>query len=153
MAAVALISWLAHPYEGNCAEVTVGRLTGKDWLCMSAATVGVTVIFYFVLGALHTTNLIPSTLSVTTSFAAAFLTYKRSPLFALVYAANDLVLIVLWVLASMTDISYVSVTVCFAVFLVNDVYGFINWKKMGKKQAQGSDEKKSENAACNPAAV
>jgi hypothetical protein len=72
---------------------------------------------------------------VATSFGAVYLTFRRCPYFALVYAANDLVLILLWSLAAMTDRSYVSVILCFIVFLVNDVYGFISWKRMEKKQS------------------
>ena len=81
-----------------------------------------------------TANLIPSTLSVTTSFLAVYLTFRRSPYFALAYAANDLVLIVLWVLASRYDMKYISVVVCFVVFFINDVYGFVNWQKMKHRQ-------------------
>ena len=136
MAAVALVAWLRNPYKGNRAEVAVAHMRGKDWILMSAATIAVTVAFYFILKYFLTANLIPSTVSVTTSFAAAWLTYKRSPWFAVAYAANDVVLIVLWVLASMTDHSYVSVTVCFALFLVNDLYGFISWHKMRARQEQ-----------------
>ena len=58
----------------------------------------------------------------------------RSPWFALAYAANDVILIVLWVLASMQDVRYVSVAVCFGAFLVNDIYGFISWQKMKTRQ-------------------
>ncbi len=134
MAVIALVSWLAHPYQGNHAQVSVGRLAGKDWVLLALLTVSVSVVFYFVLAFFHTANLIPSTISVTTSFSAAFLTYKRSPWFALAYAANDMVLIVLWGLASLTDPSYISVLVCFVVFLVNDLYGFWNWRRMGKIQ-------------------
>ncbi len=136
MAAVALVAWLRNPYKGNRAEVAVAHMKGKDWLLMSAATSAVTIAFYFILDYFHTANLIPSTVSVTTSFAAAWLTYKRSPWFAVAYAANDVVLIVLWVLASMTDRSYISVTVCFAVFLLNDLYGFISWRRMRARQEQ-----------------
>ena len=136
MAAVALIAWLKNPYKGNRAEVAVAHMRGKDWILMSAATIVVTVAFYFILAYFHTANLIPSTVSVTTSFAAAWLTYKRSPWFAIAYALNDIVLIVLWMLASLTDRSYVSVTVCFAVFLVNDLYGFLSWRKMRARQEQ-----------------
>ena len=136
MAAVALVAWLRNPYKGNRAEVAVAHMKGKDWTVMSLATVAVTVAFYFILDYFHTANLIPSTVSVTTSFAAAWLTYKRSPWFAMAYALNDIVLIVLWVLASLTDRSYISVTVCFAVFLLNDLYGFISWRKMRTRQEQ-----------------
>ena len=78
--------------------------------------------------------MIPSTISITTSFIAAYLTFRRSPYFALAYASNDIVLIVLWVLASFKDISYISVVICFVVFLVNDLYGFISWLRMMKRQ-------------------
>ena len=134
MAVVALIAWLRNPYQKGKAEVAVAGIHRKDLWLMLALTVAVTAVFYFILASCNTANLIPSTLSVSTSFAAAYLTYKRSPWFALAYAANDVVLIVLWILQSMTETSYVSVTVCFAVFLVNDVYGFISWRKMEKRQ-------------------
>ena len=134
MAVVALIAWLRNPYQKGKAEVAVAGIHRKDLWLMLALTVAITAVFYFILALCNTANLIPSTLSVSTSFAAAYLTYKRSPWFALAYAANDVVLIVLWILQSMTETSYVSVTVCFAVFLVNDVYGFISWRKMEKRQ-------------------
>ena len=70
---------------------------------MLTLTVAVTAVFYFILAALHTNRLIPSTLSVATSFLAAFLTFRRSALFAAAYAANDLVLVVLWGLAAAED--------------------------------------------------
>ncbi|WP_300921669.1 nicotinamide mononucleotide transporter, partial [uncultured Dubosiella sp.] len=73
-----------------------------------------------------------STISVFTSFAAVLLTFWRSPYYALGYAANDLVLIVLWTLQH--DIVMI---LCFAVFLINDLYGFCNWRKMEKIQQEG----------------
>jgi len=94
----------------------------------------VTVLFYYILKYFETANLLPSTLSVTTSFLAVYLTFRRSPLFALAYASNDIVLIVLWVMASMLDARYISVVVCFAAFFVNDIYGYISWQKMKVRQ-------------------
>ena len=101
---------------------------------MGGMTAAVTALFYVILAYFNTANLIPSTLSVATSFIAAYLTFRRSPYFALVYAANDMVLIVLWVLASLQDSRYFSVVVCFAAFFVNDLYGFLSWKKMKIRQ-------------------
>lgn len=137
MAVFALISWLKNPYKGNKAQVTVKDLSKKEAVFMFALTAVVTAVFYFILDALNTANMIPSTISVTTSFLAVYLTFRRSEYYALAYAANDIVLIVLWTMATMTDISYVSVIICFVIFLVNDLYGFINWKRM-KKIQQGS---------------
>lgn len=134
MAVFALIAWLRHPYRGNRAEVKINTLKKAETAVMFAAALAVTAAFYFVLKYFNTANIIPSTVSVTTSFVAVYLTFRRSPFFALAYAANDVVLIVLWCLASLEDIRYVSVTVCFAAFLFNDLYGFISWQKMKRRQ-------------------
>jgi nicotinamide mononucleotide transporter PnuC len=135
MAFVASISWLRNPYKGNKSEVKVNRISKKENIFMWIVTVIVTIIFYFILDKFHTANIIPSTISVTTSFLAVYLTFRRSPYYAIGYAANDIVLIVLWTLAAIEDISYVSVIVCFIVFLINDIYGFISWRKIEKRQA------------------
>ena len=134
MALFALISWLRNPFEGNKAEVEVNSINKKEYVFMWILTGIVTVIFYYTLSAFNTSNIIPSTLSVTTSFAAVYLTFRRSPYFALAYAANDVVLIVLWILASTENISYISVVICFVSFLINDIYGYINWKKIQNRQ-------------------
>ncbi len=134
MAAAALISWLRNPYNGSKAEVKVNTVSQKETRFMWILTAAVTVVFYFILQRFHTANLLVSTLSVATSFLAVYLTFRRSPLFALAYASNDIVLIVLWLLASAADIRYVSVVVCFAAFLVNDIYGHISWQKMKIRQ-------------------
>lgn len=134
MAGFALISWLKNPYNNNKAQVKVNKLSKKEYAFMVVLTVVVTVAFYFVLKTFNTANLIFSTLSVTTSFIAVYLTFKRSSSFALAYACNDIVLIMLWILATLKDNSYFSVVICFFVFLVNDIYGFISWVKMEKNQ-------------------
>lgn len=135
MAVVALIAWLKHPYEGNKAEVKVNQISKKETLFMWLLAILVTVCFYFILEFFHTANIVPSTLSVTTSFVAVYLTFRRSPYFAVAYAANDIVLIILWILASMEDTKYISVIVCFIAFLVNDLYGFLNWRRIEKRQS------------------
>lgn len=137
IAVFALVSWLKNPYSGNRAEVKVNRLKAGEIVFMAALTVAVTLVFYFILAAFHTANLVPSTASVTTSFVAVYLTFKRSAFFAAAYAANDVVLIILWVMAACSNVSYLSVIICFVVFLVNDIYGFINWSKMQKRQEMG----------------
>ena len=134
MAVFSLVSWLRHPFKGNKAEVKVNQIKGKEYAFLVALDIAVTVAFYFILRYFDTANLFFSTLSITTSFGAAYLTMRRSPYYALWYVANDIVLIVLWTLAAMKDISYISVIICFVAFLANDIYGFISWKKMQKRQ-------------------
>jgi nicotinamide riboside transporter PnuC len=134
MAVVSLISWLKNPYEKGKTEVRVATITKKDISLLITLTPLITLIFFFILKFFGTANLLVSTLSVTTTFAAVFLTYKRSKYFTLAYAVNDVVLITLWTLAAIHDVSYLSVIICFVAFLANDIYGFISWQRMEKKQ-------------------
>ncbi len=133
IAIVTVIEWIRHPYKGT-KEVQVSRLTRRRGIIMVVGTVVSTVAFYFILGALGNANLIVSTLSVTTSFLASYLTFCRSPYYALAYAANDIVLIVLWLLATLESLSYLPMVFCFVMFFANDIYGFYNWKRMQKRQ-------------------
>ena len=140
MAVFALISWLKNPYNGNKKEVKVNRLKTKEIAFIIILAAAVTFIFYYILLFFHTANLVPSAVSVTTSFLAVYLTFRRSAFYAAAYAANDIVLIILWILAALTDISYLSVVICFIMFFVNDIYGFVNWSKMRKRQEADSNK-------------
>lgn len=135
MAVFSMLSWLRNPYEGNKSEVKVNHLEAHEKFSMVILTVVVTTFFYFVLRYFHTSNLLPSTVSVMTSFLAVYLTYKRSSYYAVAYAANDMVLVFLWLMASVVNRMYLSVAVCFGVFLLNDIYGFISWQKMKERQS------------------
>ena len=134
MSVFALVSWLRNPNNGNRAEVKINSIKRKEIALMIILTAMVTAVFYFVLSAFHTANLIPSTISVTTSFLAVYLTFRSSAYFSLAYAAYDIVLIILWILATLSDVSNLSVVICFEMFLVNDIYGFINWSRMQDRQ-------------------
>ena len=134
IAGLAVISWLRHPYKDS-KEVEVNRhLKLSTWLTLLFLTASVTVGLYFILKALGNSNLLFSTISVTTSFLAASLTFLRSPYYGLGYAANDAVLITLWVLAALEDPGYVPMIFCFVMFFINDLYGFFNWRRMSKRQ-------------------
>lgn len=136
IAVLSIISWARHPYK-KTAEVEVHRMTGKQTAVMCVLAVLVTGAFYFILKSLETANLLPSTISVTTSFLAVYMTMMRSPYYAVGYAANDVVLIVLWIMAAMEDSSCLPMVFCFVMFFVNDAYGFFNWRRMQKRQERG----------------
>lgn len=128
----AMIVWLKNPYSAR--EVKVGKMTKAKWCLLAVSAVIVTLIMWRVLVYFNTANILFSTISVTTSYLASMLTVLRSPYYAVCYAANDIILIVLWTLASMADISYFPMVLCFLIFLINDLYGFINWKRMKNRQ-------------------
>ena len=134
ISAVSVFTWLKNPYETGKSEVKVARLKKIHILNLTLLTCGVTFAFYFILLYFNTANMLFSTLSIATSFFAVGLTTLRSPYYAIAYGLNDVVLIVLWCFASFEDRSYISMVVCFVIFLINDLYGFVNWKRMEKKQ-------------------
>lgn len=140
MSVFSLISWIRHPSGKGKSEVKVRRIGKKEVVFLCFLSAGVTAGFYFLLSALGNANLIPATVSIFTSFVADYLVARRSPAFALWYTANDVVLIVLWTLASVEDLSYLSVVICFLVFFANDFYSFWNWRRMEKRQKEGREE-------------
>ena len=139
MAIAAAVAWLKNPFR-DTKEVAVRPMTAAAVVWLILSTVLVTAAFYFILGAMSNASLVFSTVSVTTSFLASALTYLRSPYYALAYAANDIVLIVLWIIAMRGDTSYLSMVLCFVMFLSNDLYGFFNWRRMEKTQKMTADK-------------
>ena len=133
VALFSIFAWLRHPYADS-KEVEVSHLHKKQVIVLSILAVLVTVAFYFILGALGNANLLVSTISVTASFVAASLAFLRSPYYAAVYAVNDLILIVLWGLATWENITYFPMMACFVTFFFNDLYGFYNWRRMQQRQ-------------------
>jgi len=133
-AIVTAIAWMRHPYQDS-REVEVCRIAGRQIRNLILLTVAATVLFYFVLKAMGNASLIVSTISIATSVVASCLTFMRSPYYALGYASNDLVLIVLWSIAAAQDISCLPMLMCFIMFLLNDLYGFFNWRRMLKRQS------------------
>ncbi len=133
-----VVTWLRHPFGGRRSEVEISRLKKREYLLAVLLGVLVTLPFCFILQALGTARLPLSTLSVFTSFEAVWLSMKRSPAYALAYAANDVVLILLWVLAAGENPDAVAMVVCFLAFFISDLYGFINWKRMERSQHEAS---------------
>lgn len=132
MALMSLISWLKNPFIEGETQVKVEKPSKKFIIPMVISSIFVTVLFYFILTYFGTESIFFSTLSVLTSYVAAYLTFARCAEYALGYALNDIVLIVLWIFASLKNNSSVSIIVCFFVFLYNDLYGYFSWRRIQK---------------------
>lgn len=132
MAIWSTITWLRNPAE-NGKEVAIQKLTKSHIAKLILSGAVITAVFYWILHMLDTPNIVFSTISIATSFFAASLTMLRTSYYALGYASNDIVLIILWVLASLENHAYIPVVVNFAIFFFNDMYGFLSWKKREQK--------------------
>ena len=138
IAVAAVVTWIKNPFDKG--EVKVRHTSPLLWTVLSVLAIVVTVIFYFILRFFRTPNLYVSTISITTSFMAASIAMIRSSYYAMFYAANDVVLIVLWILATRDNISYLPMVLCFICFLINDLYAFINWQAMKKRQDESDKD-------------
>lgn len=134
IAGLSVWTWLKNPNKNGDNEVKVNHLTIPHIILIFVMAGVVTFGFYFVLKFFNTTNLLFSTISITTSFLASYLVMMRVSAYAIAYACNDIVVIVLWILASIEDVSYLPMVFCFAMFLINDIYGFYCWQKLKRKQ-------------------
>ncbi len=141
IAIAAVVEWVKHPFKDNPNEVQAVKTSGKTILLLFTLASITTAIFYFILKYFDTPHLFFSTLSITTSFMASSLTLVRSPLYGVGYAANDIVLIVLWTLATLENTAYLPFVVCFSVFFCNDIHGYFNWKNILKRQSNVASKK------------
>ena len=136
MAVWSTITWIKNPSENNGNEVQIQSLSKKHIVALCISGIIVTAVYYYILKSFNTPNIIFSTISIITSFIAASLTMLRSSYYAVWYAVNDVVLIILWVLASLKDPAYIPVVVNFSIFFMNDMYGFMSWKQRELEQAE-----------------
>ena len=114
IAIMTVVSWLRHPFQQS-AEVEVHHITRRQCTVMVVSAALVTGCFYFILRALGNANLFsvpsPSPPALWPPISHCTAAPLRPG-----YAANDVVLIVLWVLAAIQDRSYLPMVLCFVMF-------------------------------------
>lgn len=133
-ALITAIIWYKNPHKQDETVVRIHKLSAfKKWMIWILTPV-VTFAFYHVLKYFETPNLLVGTASISTSFVASILMFFRSKYYGVFYALNDIVLVMLWILASIDDLRYLPMVICFAIFLGYDLYAVYNWKKMAQQQ-------------------
>ena len=132
---MSIVSWVRNKGKQNDKIVQINKISKKEYTMLAIATLVATVLFYFILKALNTRELVVGTLSLVGSGVAAYLMFRRCSNYALGYIFNDIVLIIMWSLNIVTNgWGYLPTVISFMVFLINDIYGFIHWKKEEKTQ-------------------
>ena len=133
--AMSIVSWLRNKNPENKSTVKIKEIKGMEYLYLAIGTLVATFGFYFLLKALNTSELIVSTLSLVSSAVASYLMLRRCSYYAIGFIVNDVILIILWGLAmGRSGLGYLPTVISFVVFLVNDIYGLIHWKREEKKQ-------------------
>ena len=128
-----IINWIRNKTQDN--TVSINKINIKEYIYLFFATIIITIGFYFILYALNTAELIVSTISLVTSVVATYLLLRRSSYYAIGFMLNDIILIILWAIATVVSgITLLPIVISFGVFLVNDLYGFVRWKTQERKQ-------------------
>ena len=140
---LSIVAWIRHPFPENGEVEVGGRIPKKQILLLLVLTPLIAVSFFFILRSLGTVNAEIGTVSVALNVAAAIMKIARNPFFPLVYGINDLVLITLWALASLSDPSNLPMIACFLGFLVSDLYAWISWIRMKARQKQSRERDES----------
>ena len=138
MTVISLVEWIKH--LGKDYVVKVNSITKKELIIVSIVAALAFVVFYFALKALGTSQLIFSTISIVTSVLATYFQSRRSKYGFLSFLFNDAVLCVLWALATVEDIKNVSMLTAVALYVICDIYGFISWSVMQKRQQSANEQ-------------
>ena len=134
MYAIGIISWINHKNE-KTNSVEINSIKKKEWIIVSFIFIGVFIGIYYLLKAFNTSELIVSTISVLASLFAVYLQIRRSKYSFSFYIVNDIILMFLWGIPVVHG-SYILFPMLLnpTINLINDIYGFCNWKKTEKIQ-------------------
>lgn len=133
---IGIVSWLRHQDKEDD-TVIISSLSKKEIAIALLSQILLFWIYYFILKAFNTDLLVISTLSIVTSVLASYFEARRSELSLFCYIANDLVIIVLWLIPIINGkTELISVLVGPILLLINDIYGSWNWKRLKKQQKE-----------------
>lgn len=130
----AIISWIKNKFGKNTLEVKINSIKLWEWVCSLILITSSTIGFYFLLKKWNTDNLIISTISLIPSLAATYCMLRRSEYYSLCYIVNDIIMVILWSCKLKLSLEALPSVIAFSFFILNDLYSFINWRKIKRKQ-------------------
>ena len=136
---IGMFFWLRH--RKNAAEAVNGedvyakRLTRKQWLIFVPIVLVAIVAYAFLLQAINAQQVRLDSAAVVLSVAAQFLMLFRYTEQWLVWIAVNILSVVLWFVTLVTqDGNDWALFVMWVAFLVNSVYGYVNWRKLSRPE-------------------
>lgn len=135
----AFISWFIkrkHKAEKSL-SVSPQDIHLKEWSIIAVCYVLLLISVYFILQAINTNYLILSALCFANAILANYLTIRKSFYQFVVYIANNVVLILMWLMPLIEGqplgTNFLPMIVSFVAFTAINSYGLINWIKLSKK--------------------
>lgn len=116
--------------DGN---VEAKALTKKQLIILSVGLVVAIVLYYQLLKSLGGNLQLIDSITTVTSVMALLLQVLRYKEQWLIWILVNLVSIVMWVMLLNTSEGSISMIVMWSAYLINSIYGYINWNKLNKK--------------------
>lgn len=135
-----VIHWLKNRDEKEENTVIVrSNLSKNEWIISSLCFILLSIVVFFVLKALDTSQLVISTLSFVSMLPAVYLLIRRCKWNQVAFLFNDFIVPLLWIFLVMEG-NTVFVPMCiYHVFQITyDIYGLIEWIKIEKRQESNS---------------
>lgn len=130
-----IVHWLKNRNKEENVVIVRSNLSSKEWCLMSVALLILSVGVYVLLKVLGTAELLISTLSFVSMLPAVYLLIRRCKWNQVVFLINDVIVPLLWLAMVLNGESIFITLVVYHFFqLTYDVYGFVNWIKLEKRQ-------------------
>ena len=137
------ISWqLKQKKEGK--GFTVSKIKPLEWLIFGLVSVGLLFGIYFLLRVFNTSYLILSTILFVLSATSNYLLLRRTEYAYIEILLCNAVFLILWLMPFIEGrpggVEVIPVGVCSLIYVVHNVKGFINWRKIRKRQMKEKTE-------------
>lgn len=130
-----IFSWLNNKDE-QLQVVKANNIKENEWQLIWAATILVSIGFYFLLNYFNTKQLLISTFSAVTSIISAYLLMRRNKHSFSFAVINDIFRLILWLIPTIqSDWSLLTLVITRLIYLSVDLYGYFNWTRMEIKQS------------------
>ena len=132
-----VIHWLQNRDKTDNVVIVRNNLSKKEWLISGFSLCAVAVGIFFLLKALNTAQLVVNTLSFVTMLPAVYLLMRRCKWNQIAFLVNDFIVPFLWLFLVLEgDYSFLPMCIYHVFQITYDIYGFIEWIKLEKKQAK-----------------
>lgn len=132
MIIIGVISWKKNMEVDNT-EVRARNLTATGWIILVVASAAATAGYSFVLQMLGGNFAIVDATSTTLSVIATILMLTRYSEQWVVWIVVNIASVILWVMALIDqEPGAITLVVMWSAYLLNSIYGYINWRKMAK---------------------
>jgi nicotinamide mononucleotide transporter PnuC len=128
---IGIFTWNANKKGEN---VAARKLSAKKLLMVLAAAAVVFCGAYFICKATGSSNALFDALTLSLAAVGTLLLALRYVEQWYFNLAANLAVLVLWLIAAISDISNINFVICTSVFVVSNVMALISWLKMEKKQ-------------------